>query len=53
MKNFLEFFFKKGDCKNNKGGLWENDEIFFGKFYTENRGRCQTPPFMTVGRWVK
>lgn len=35
-----------------KGPIMEIGE-FFGKFWTENRGRSQTPPFMAVGRWVK
>lgn len=31
MKNFLEFFLK-GDCKNNKGGLVENEKFFWKIF---------------------
>jgi len=38
--------------KERGGGLVEWMKIF-QKFWTENRGHSQTPPFMAVGRWVK
>ena len=48
---FWKIFFERVWVRK-KAHSWKSVN-FFGKFWTENRGCSQTPPFMAVGRWVK